>query len=86
MKDKLNRIFDNNAVINWMGRYILSFVETQGGNPLLEWQGYAIDEINIGGYRSIFKSTSLVEALDKFIEIIESESFCAGTELESEEV
>jgi len=86
MKDKINRIFDSNAVINWMGRYMLSFTEINGDNPLLEWQGYVIDEIHIGGYRSIFKSTSLVEILDKFIEIIESESFCAGVEFESEEV
>ena len=86
MKDKLNRIFDNNAVINWMGRYMLSFTEINSGNPLLEWQGYVIDEIHIGGYRSIFKNTSLVETLDKFIAVIESESFCAGVQLESEEV
>jgi len=86
MKDKLNRIFDSGGVINWMGRYMLSFTETNSGNPLLEWQAYVIDEIHIGGYRSIFKSTSLAAALDKYIDIIESESFCAGTELESEEV
>ena len=86
MKDRLNRIFADGAVINWMGRYMLSFTEINSGNPLLEWQGYVIDEIHIGGYRSIFKNTSLVETLDKFIAVIESESFCAGVELESEEV
>jgi len=86
MKDKINRIFADGAVINWMGRYMLSFTEINSGNPLLEWQGYVIDEIHIGGYRSIFKSTSLAETLDKFIAVIESESFCAGVQLESEEV
>jgi len=86
MKDKINRIFADGAVINWMGRYMLSFTEINSGNPLLEWRGYVIDEIHIGGYRSIFKSTSLAETLDKFIAVIESESFCCGVEFESEEV
>lgn len=70
----LQRILEDNSVINWRGKYILTFIENMTNNPLQEWSGYVIDIIDdASSYQTIYKSQSIKSALERFIELIEKE-------------